>query len=194
MSIFGRPDSDRKTAGMPDSKKVSAEPRATIGGGEYRRDAEMASTDEVRIPLVEEQLAVGKREIETGRVHVRTHVEEEQVTLTETLQRDVVDVERVPMGIEVQTAPAPFEDDDGTYVVPIVEERLVVEKRLFVVEELRIRRRHTSGPVEIPATRRVMRADIERDGPDQLSTSPTMTAGDRGANRDQGMISTEGNT
>ncbi len=128
-----------------------------------------AESETVRIPLVEEQVSVGKREVETGRVHVRTRVEEEQSTLTESLERDVVDVERVPMGIEVETAPQPFTDEHGVYIVPIVEERLVVEKRLFVVEELRIRRKHTQSQVEVPVTRRIMRAEVDRDGSDDMS-------------------------
>jgi uncharacterized protein (TIGR02271 family) len=150
--------------GLPSSEAQSA---VTNIDNQIGRDdphgIEGAVGEEVRIPLVEEQIAVGKREVETGRVHVRTHVEEKRETLTEMLERDVVDVERVPMNIEVPTPPQPFEDEYGVYVVPIVEEQVVVEKRLFVVEELRIRRRHSSAPVEIPVTRRVMRAVIDRN-------------------------------
>lgn len=118
-------------------------------------------TEDVRVPIVEEQLAVGKRSQETGRVRVSTRVEEEHVKLNETVGQDVVEVERVPVGLEVEQAPAPFERD-GMLIVPVVEERLVVEKKLFVVEEIRLHRRHTEKEVEIPVTRRVMHADVER--------------------------------
>jgi uncharacterized protein (TIGR02271 family) len=140
-----------------------------------RADGE--GSEELRIPLVEEEVRIGKREVETGHVRVRTHVEEEQVNLSEMLERELVDVERVPMEIEVETAPAPFRDKYGVLIVPIVEERLVVSKRLFVVEELRIHRRRTEERVEVPATRRVMRAEIERDSDGPPDTTAGATRG-----------------
>lgn len=120
--------------------------------------------NEERIPIVQEEVAVGKREVETGRVRVHTVVDEEQVNCTELLERDVVEIERVPVGREVTQAPLPFEEGD-VLVIPIIEERLVVEKRLVVVEEVRIRRRQVTEESAIPVTRRVMRAEIERSAP-----------------------------
>jgi hypothetical protein len=132
--------------------------------------------DDVRIPIVEEQVAVGKRTQETGRVRVSTHVEEEHLKLAETIGQEVVEVERVPVGLEVDHAPAPFERD-GVLIVPVVEERIVVEKKLFVVEEIRLHRHRQEKTVEIPATRRVMRADVERldaDVPPPIPDRPAM--------------------
>ncbi len=123
----------------------------------------MRETDTTRIPIVEEEVQIKKRTVETGRVQVRTFVEDEQVRVTEALTRELVDVERVAIGREVETAPTVREE--GEYlIVPIVEERLVIEKRLFLVEELRLRRTTVVVPVEADATRRVMRAEVERDG------------------------------
>ena len=115
------------------------------------------------VPIVEEMLTIGKRMVETGTVRVRTIVDEEQVTLNDQLARETIEVERVPMNLKVDIAP-PDRDEGGTTVISIVEERLVLEKRLFVVEEVRIRRVVSTVPIELPATRRVMRAEIERDG------------------------------
>lgn len=146
-----------------------------IGRKDPPRDAQ--TTEEVRVPLVEEELQVGRREVETGHVRVRTIVDEEKVALSELLERDVVDIERVPVGVEVQTAPLPFEED-GVLIIPVIEERLVVEKRLFVVEEIRVHRRHIREKVDVPATRRVMRAEIERAGnSDTGSTRGTTSNG-----------------
>lgn len=116
-----------------------------------------------RIPLIEESISIEKRVVETGRVQVRTFVDDEQVMLSEALAREIVDVERVAIGREVDVAPKVREE--GEYlIVPVMEERLVVEKRLFLVEELRLRRTTVIVPVEAEATRRVMRAEVERDG------------------------------
>ena len=104
---------------------------------------------------------VGKRLVETGHVRVRTIVEEEPVVLRDEARRQSVEIERAPIGRVVDQAPAVREEGD-VIVIPIVEERLVVVKQLFLVEEVRIRRASITEPVEIAATRRVMRAGIDR--------------------------------
>lgn len=120
------------------------------------------SPEEVRIPIVEEAVQLERHERVTGRVHVRTFVDTEDLKLNEQLARNLVDVERVPIGQAIENAPAPFERD-GVLIVPIVEERLIVTKQLFLVEELRIHRRHATQPVEVPVTRRTMRVKVDRD-------------------------------
>jgi stress response protein YsnF len=51
--------------------------------------------------------------------------------------------------------------------VPVLEEVLVVEKRLVLKEELHIRRRATTETVEVPITLRKQRAVVERIDPDK---------------------------
>ena len=121
-------------------------------------------SDQSIVPLVRETLHVERRVVDTDHVRVRTVVEEVPVARSEEVGRGEVDVERVPTDRPVDTAPAPYLDGD-TLVVPIVEERLVVEKRLFVVEELRIRRRTVTATVPITETLRRTRAVVERVEP-----------------------------
>ena len=127
---------------------------------------------EERVALVEEQISVAKRQVETDRVRVRTVVDAEQVLVEEMLSTGHLDVTRVAVDREVASAPAPHQDGD-TLVIPIVEERLVVEKRLFVVEELRVTRSSRDEAVSVPVSLRRMRAVIERDGTAQASTGET---------------------
>ncbi len=118
------------------------------------------------LPLAEEVLTVDKR-VEDGRqIRVHTRVEHRQELLRETLQENVVDVQRVPIGEFVTEAPQIREEGD-LVIVPVIEERIVVERRLFLVEEVRIRRSTREVQTEIPATRRVMHADIEEIEADQ---------------------------
>ena len=102
--------------------------------------------------------------METDRLRVRTVTEEVPVWRSEQLESGEIDVERVKVDRPVDTAPAPYEED-GAWIVPVVEERLVVEKRLFVIEELRIRRRAVTESVPIIDTLRRQRAIVERDVP-----------------------------
>lgn len=120
------------------------------------------------LPLVEERLHVGKRAIETDHVRVRTVVDERQVSVEDIVARGELSVEHVAIGREVAEAPLPRQEGD-VFVVPIVEERLVIEKRLFLVEELHVRQTVTQHAVSIPTTIRSMRAVVERDG-DQSTT------------------------
>lgn len=119
------------------------------------------STDEIVIPIVEEEAHIGKRVVETGRVRVSTQVRTHEHVLTETLARSGVEIERVRIDREVEAVPAVREEGDLT-VIPIVEEVLVVEKRLVLREEVRIRRTHGSEAVSQPVTVRSTEAIVER--------------------------------
>lgn len=115
---------------------------------------------EQRIPIIEETIGIERREVETGRVRVQTFVDEENLLLRANLLQTAISVDRVAIGEPIDIAPDVREEGD-VLIIPVVEERLVVEKRLFLIEELRVRRSSAVQPVEIPATRRVMRAEVD---------------------------------
>jgi len=119
-------------------------------------------SDELRIPIVEEEAHILKRSVETERVNVRTSSEEEQVIVRDRLYSQQVKITRVAKDQEVTEAPAIRVEGDLT-IVPILEERLVVEKRLFLIEELHMQRTYHSEAVEVPTTLRRTRVDVERE-------------------------------
>ena len=122
----------------------------------------MAQEEEVAaIPLVEERLAIEKRQVETGRVRVRVEVDEREEMVSAELRRDEVEVERVPMNIPVREIPS-VRLEGSTTIIPVVEEVVVVEKRLVLVEEIHLRRKSSSTTHEIPTTVRSERAVIDR--------------------------------
>ena len=116
------------------------------------------------INLLEEVLRVSKREVETGRVRVSVLTDTEQRVVAETLRSRRVEVERVKLGRRLEPGETmPQSRIEGQeLVVPIVEEMLVVEKRLVVTEELRIRIMHTDETVEHTVPLRRQRASVER--------------------------------
>jgi uncharacterized protein (TIGR02271 family) len=114
------------------------------------------------IPIVHEFATVSTREVETDRVSVRTVVEEKPTDVVARLAREELLVERRKVEREVAVAPAPYEDGD-TLIVSVVEERLIVEKRLFVIEELVVRRVAHVEDVHIPTTLKTMHAVVEQD-------------------------------
>lgn len=91
------------------------------------------------IPLLMEDVSVSKRRVVTGRVRVSTVTHEREKLVDELLTQESVDIERRAIGRPVETAPDIREEGD-TIVIPIVEEVLVVERRLVLKEEVRVRR------------------------------------------------------
>ncbi len=124
------------------------------------RGASEASAVE-RIPIAEEEVRVGKRSVTTGKVRVSTHVDVVQEPVRASLAEEIVEVTRVPVGREIDRAPE-VRTENGVTIVPVIEEILVVEKRLVLKEELHIRRNTQTEDVEIPVELRKQRVEVER--------------------------------
>jgi uncharacterized protein (TIGR02271 family) len=123
----------------------------------------MAEEQEVAaIPLVEERVIVGKRQVETGRYRVRISVEEREERVPVELAHDEVEIERVPKNLAVQELPS-VRLEGTTTIIPVVEEVVVVEKRLVLVEEIHVRRRTATANEEVPIRIRAEQAAIERE-------------------------------
>ena len=91
----------------------------------------------VVVPIVAEQLEVQKRKVEGGGVRIRKTVHEREEVVDEPLMREEVQVRRVPVN-KVVDGPVPVRHVGDTMIVSLLEEVLVVEKRLMVKEELHI--------------------------------------------------------
>jgi stress response protein YsnF len=150
---------DPSIAPPPDDEHV-------LGLHDALRSSAHTVAEEV-IPLVEEIATVIKRQAVTGRVRVRTVTDTLEELAHADVQRESVELTRVPIDKVVETAPEIRTEGDVT-IVPVLEEVLVVEKRLVLKEELHIRRRVESETVEVPVTLRRQRAIVERLAPDAL--------------------------
>jgi len=112
------------------------------------------------VPLLREELRVEKRNVLTGKVRVRSVVDVVEEVARATLEDQRIEVTRVPVGKEIDEAPSVRTEGD-VVIVPVLEEVLVVEKRLVLKEELHIRRHVTHENVEVPVTLRKQRGVIE---------------------------------
>lgn len=98
------------------------------------------------VPVIEEAVSVGKREVETGAaVRVSKRVDEVTERVRETLVRHGCEVHRTFMNQVVDQLPQAHQDGED-WVVPVVEERLVTTRQWVLVEEIRLVRK--SVPVE----------------------------------------------
>ncbi|WP_340315343.1 YsnF/AvaK domain-containing protein [Rhizorhabdus argentea] len=133
----------------------------------------MANRDRVEvIPLVEEQISTSKERFETGTVRVRTFTTETIERVTEELRQDQVDIHHVPVDRPIESVPD-IREEDGTLIIPVVEEILVVEKRLVLKEEIHIRRRQTAERFEKSIPLKSQQAIIERHRSDGTVSPPS---------------------
>ena len=126
------------------------------------------------IPIVEEQLRVGKRLVDRGRVRVRTYVVETPVEETVTLRDETVSVERRPVTRELADVPADaFREREIT--VTETDEEAVVSKQARIVEEVVVRK-------DVAAENRVVRDTVRRtevDVEDDRGRSSSTAGADR---------------
>ena len=128
---------------------------------ELREAIERAGGAAAVIPVIAEELQVGRRSVETGRVRVTKLVREQQETVDEPVLAEEVVVERIPINRVVDTAPQPRQEGD-TLVFPVLEEVLVVERRLMLKEEVRISKRVSETRQPQTVTLRSEDVKIER--------------------------------
>lgn len=103
------------------------------------RDARSENLENAVIPIIEEKAVFGKKVVETGKVIISKRVSEHEKTIDEPLLHEEVSVERVAVNQFVDTPPEIRHEGD-TMIIPVVEEQLVIKKRLFLVEELHVRK------------------------------------------------------
>lgn len=98
------------------------------------------------IPVVEERVVITKEVVETGKVHIRKRVSEEEAVVNLPLIQEGYLVERRPGSKDLLTTyPAVRHEGENT-IIPVVREVLVVEKRYEVLEEIHIIKSITEVP------------------------------------------------
>ena len=98
------------------------------------------NSDNTVLPIVEEELQVGKRRFETERVRVRTVTYSADELVRQELTGERLEIERRPIDLLIEPgADLPRIRTVGDVTIfPVVEEVVVVEIRLRLKEEVRI--------------------------------------------------------
>jgi uncharacterized protein (TIGR02271 family) len=113
--------------------------KVTVESPRTEDDRTHEQAGEAVIPLLAEEITVSKQTVETGRVQVSRITHEREQLIDELLEQDLVEIDRIPINRKIDTMPSVREEGD-TVVIPIVEEMLVIERRLLLKEEVRVRR------------------------------------------------------
>jgi uncharacterized protein (TIGR02271 family) len=100
---------------------------------------DIGQSAERTIPVIEEKVKIGKKNVETGKLKINKKITEEEVTVDVPLVHEELEVERVTVNQYIE-GPAPeIREEGGTTIIPVLEEVMV--KRIFLIEELHITKR-----------------------------------------------------
>jgi len=124
-----------------------------------RRDVEAG--ERMTIPVIAEELAVGKTARETGRVRITKTTREWEETIDEPLAHERVQIERVPINRPVE-GPMESRQEGDTLIIPVVEEELVVQKRLVLKEEIRVTKQRVEERRPQKVTLQRQEVEVER--------------------------------
>ena len=132
-------------------------------------------TDSNTLQLFAEEAQVSRRTVETARVRVARVTHTRDHLVDELLARTDVEVERIPIGRVIDAIP-PVKGDADDMVIPIVEETVVVERKLVLKEELHIRHKRTTERYQETVKLRHQTAEVTR-----ISAEEPATGNDSGA-------------
>jgi uncharacterized protein (TIGR02271 family) len=137
--------------------------------------AAAAGTQEQVIPVYEEELKVGKRQVEQGHVRVRVYTVEHPVQEGLTLREERVAVERRPVDRRVSEMPGgAFQE--RTVDVTTHREEPVVAKKAWVKEEIRVQKEGDQRTETVRDTVRHTEVDVEDDrGKASTPAAPSTT-------------------
>jgi uncharacterized protein (TIGR02271 family) len=143
----------------PAASRTATTTHVTDRGASPRR---VEGREEVTIPVVEEDLAIGKREVERGHVRIYSRVTEQPVEESVRLREEKVTVERRPVdrpATEADFAAA------GKDVIEMTEkaEEPVINKRARVVEEVVVHKDVTERTETVRGTARHTDVDVQRE-------------------------------
>jgi uncharacterized protein (TIGR02271 family) len=144
------------TSGTATSSGSALEPASTSTASQRT-----SSGDEV-IPVAEEELHVGKRDVSHGRVRVRSYVVETPVSEQVNLRQEHVDVERRPVSGTTQAGTISGDAfQERTIEVEERGEEAVVSKEARMVEEVVVRKEAEQRTETISDTVRRTEVDVE---------------------------------
>lgn len=115
------------------------------------------------IPVVQEVMTLSKRKIHTGSVRIEKTVESRNYLVTENLRHETAAVERIACDTEVDpNNPPQVRTENGVTIIPVLEEVLVVQKRLVLKEELHVRQTVSEVTTSQPVTLKKEQLTVNR--------------------------------
>jgi len=166
MNSAGAIDIDRRVAGYRETGYERHDPNAppySYDDAVRERERLRGGEEGASVPVVEEELQVGKRAVQRGGVRVYSHVVEQPVEESVELREEHVNVERRPVDRPVESGDMARMKDQRVEVTEMAEEP-VVNKRARVREEVVVGKETTKRTEQIRDTVRRTEVEVERIG------------------------------
>jgi uncharacterized protein (TIGR02271 family) len=137
--------------GVAEPTQQRAQPRAAMA------QPSKSASEQASIKLSEEELKVGKRQVEAGGVRLRKVIRTETVNQPVQLSREEIVIERVPATEARTMGERAFEGEE--IYIPLRREEAVVQKEAHVREEVRVRKEKQTEQQQV--SEQVRREDVE---------------------------------
>jgi len=119
--------------------------------------ARSTGQESARVKLHEEQVKVGKRQVEAGGVRLRKVIRTETINQPVELQREEIVIERVPASGDARAGTSEFHEED--IFIPLRREEAIVEKETRVREEVRVSKKAQTERQTV--SQQVRKEDVE---------------------------------
>lgn len=160
--VYVKADENKAKRAVAIMERYSVAGSTPVGKSERGR---IGQEDEVALPVIEEQLLVGKREVQSGGVRVHSRVTEQPVEEMVTLRDETIHVDRRPVNREVTQADMSAMRE-GTFELTETDEEAVVSKQARVVEEVVVGKEVTERTETVRDTVRRTDVEVEQITPD----------------------------
>jgi uncharacterized protein (TIGR02271 family) len=131
-----------------------------------RGEDEHRSQEETKvIPVIEEVLKVDKKLVETGRIHVRKEIDEEEKQIEIPLMNESYEVERVKVKDQIFDQVPSIRHEGDVIVIPVIKEVAEIKIRYEVAEEIHLKKNKTITPHTEQVTLKKEKVIIQRETP-----------------------------
>jgi uncharacterized protein (TIGR02271 family) len=160
---------DRSTAASPTglTPGQSGTPTAGWTGGTDRRT--LQGEGEIDVPVSEEELKVGKRQVEAGKIRLRKVVRTEHEEVPVELKREDVQVERIPASESTNVPSSAFQEKE--IEVPVMAEEPVVQKEARVTGQVHVEKNVDTEQETVGDEVRREEVDVQRGAGTGTTTS-----------------------
>ncbi len=128
------------------------------GGRDARGDRD-EETEVLRVPVIEEQLVSNTEQVRIGTLHVHKSVETTQETIPVSVSHEEPEVTYI--GVDEYDQKAPYQP--GETFIPIMGEKIVVEKRTVIIGYVRVRKHSVTEEQLVTDTVRRERVTVDQD-------------------------------
>src|ERR1051325_944854 len=121
----------------------------------------MKRKKENTIDVLHEQVNIDKKVVDSGKVFIHKKVYREDEEVTVPVAHEKVEIRKISVNKYVDALPA-VRHEGNTTVIPVVQEVLVMEKKLLLVEEVHVIKHVVEKTEEHTVPLRKEKVEVER--------------------------------